>query len=82
MKGARGAPYDCQISWNTTACPHAPVDRRVCARWIKDIGGLRKVKLRALALGELMLGLYRLNLLHLRNVLARIDAADLREAPL
>jgi len=49
MKGARGAPYDCPISWNTTMCPHAPVDHRVCARWMNDIGGLRKVKLRGLA---------------------------------
>ena len=81
MKDARGAPYDCQISWNTTTCPHARFDRRFCARWMKDIG-LRKVKLRGLARASSCLGFIAFNLLHLRNVLARIDAADLHEAPL
>ena len=57
-------------------------DRRVCARWIKDIGGLRKVKLRGLARVNSCLGFIAFNLLHLRNVLACIDAADLHEAPL
>jgi hypothetical protein len=82
MKGARGTPYDCPISWNITTCPHAPVDRRVCARWMKDIGGLRKVKLRGRARVNSCLGFIAFHLLHLRNVLARIDAADLHEAPI
>ena len=82
MKGARGAPYDRPISWNTTTCPHGPVDRRVCARWLRNICRLRKVKLRGLARVNSCLGFIAFNLLHLRNVLARIDAVDLHAAPL
>jgi len=54
----------------------------LCARWIKDIGGLRMVKLRGLVRVNSCLGFIAFNLLHLRNALARIDAADLHEAPL
>ena len=83
MKGARDAPYDCQISWNrprAPSCPGRPPG--LCARWIKDIGGLRMVKLRGLVRVNSCLGFIAFNLLHLRNALARIDAADLHEAPL
>jgi transposase len=51
--------------------------------WGKEIGGLRKVKLRGLARvsWKLLLSLTAFNLLHLRNVLAGIEAAARREAP-
>ena len=51
--------------------------------WLKEIGGLRKVKLRGLARvnWKLLLSLTAFNLLHLRNVLAGIEAAAGREAP-
>jgi IS5 family transposase len=51
--------------------------------WVKEIGGLRKVKLRGLAQvnWKLLLSLTAFNLLHLRNVLAGIEAAARREAP-
>jgi hypothetical protein len=54
--------------------------------WVKEIGGLRKVKLRGLAPvnWKLLLSLTAFNLLHLRNVLAGIEAAARRlpEPPL
>jgi transposase len=51
--------------------------------WVKEIGGLRKVKLRGLARvnWKLLLSLMAFNLLHLRNMLAGIEAAARREAP-
>jgi len=51
--------------------------------WVKEIGGLRKVKLRGLAQvnWKLLLSLTAFNLLHLRNVLAGTEAAARREAP-
>lgn len=51
--------------------------------WVKEIGGLRKVKLRGLARvnWKLLLSLTAFNLLHLRNVLAGIEATARREAP-
>jgi transposase len=51
--------------------------------WVKEIGGLRKAKLRGLARlnWKLLLSLTAFNLLHLRNVLAGIEAAARHEAP-
>jgi IS5 family transposase len=51
--------------------------------WVKEIGGLLKMKLRGLARVQwkLLLSLTAYNLLHLRNVLAAIEAAAGREAP-
>ncbi len=51
--------------------------------WVKDIGGLRKVKLRGQARvnWKFLLGLTAFNLLHLRNVLLSLEAVALREAP-
>ena len=51
--------------------------------WLKEIGGMRKVKLCGLARvnWKLLLSLTAFNLLHLRNVLAGIEAAAGREAP-
>jgi hypothetical protein len=47
---------------------------------MKDIGAAQGEAAR-LARANSCLGFIALNLLHLRNVLARIDAADLHEAP-
>jgi hypothetical protein len=49
---------------------------------MRNIGRLCKVKLRGLARVNSCLGFIAFNLLHLRNVLARIDAVDLHAAPL
>ena len=51
--------------------------------WVKEIGGLRKVKLRGLVRvnWKLLLSLTAFNLLHVRNVLAGIEAAARRKAP-
>ena len=51
--------------------------------WGKEIGGLRKAKLRGLVRvnWKLLLSLTAFNLLHLRNVLAGIEAAARHEAP-
>jgi hypothetical protein len=74
------APYPSR-SLPTDFPEEALIETRI--GWVKEIGGLRKVKLRGLAQvnWKLLLSLTAFNLLHLRNVLAGTEAAARREAP-